>query len=94
MTVFVEFSEAANDAAMLSVYFMEYFSTVLSIVPSVIRLSLTVLFVGSFFLQTVQRPIMELWARVIESDKPVFTLLFSGVAAFAEAGQRITKIFW
>jgi hypothetical protein len=35
---------------------------------------------------------MTLWARIIESDKPIFTLLFSGTAALAKAIQEIIKV--
>jgi hypothetical protein len=37
---------------------------------------------------------MKLWARIIESDKPVFTLLFGGAGAIAKAIQGIAKTFW
>jgi hypothetical protein len=53
-----------------------------------------IIFIGSFCLKPLHRPVMTLWARVIESDKPVFTLLFSGTAALAKAVQEIIKIFW
>jgi hypothetical protein len=52
------------------------------------------IFILSFFLKPVQVPIMTLWARVIESDKPVFTLLFGGTAALAKAIQEISKTLW
>jgi hypothetical protein len=60
-------------------------------IPAVVRLSITLIFVGSFLLQTLQRPIMTLWARIIESDKPVFTLLFGSAAAIAKVMQEIVN---
>jgi hypothetical protein len=60
-------------------------STLLSAFIFVARLSITAIFITSFFLQTLQGPIMTLWARVIESDKPVFTLVFGGAATLAKA---------
>ena len=56
------------------------------------RLLIAIIFIISFLFQALQRPIMTLWARIIESDKPVFTLLFVGIAGFAETGQRIAKV--
>jgi hypothetical protein len=67
----------------------EYLRTVIFLLRGLIA----IIFIISFLLQTLQRPIMTLWARIIESDKPVFTLLFAGIAGFAEISQRIAKIF-
>jgi hypothetical protein len=72
--------------------FLLRLSDVLALIPILVRFSILAIFVGSFFLQTAQRPIMTLWARIIESDKPVFTLLFGGTAALAKAIQEIIKI--
>jgi hypothetical protein len=58
-----------------------------------LRVVIAIIFIIAFLLQTVQRPIMTLWARIIESDKPVFTLLFGGIAGFAKICQWIGKIF-
>jgi hypothetical protein len=60
-------------------------------IPTLIRVSIAIIFVGSFLLQILQRPIMALWARIIESDKPVFTILFSGAAAITKGMQEIIK---
>jgi hypothetical protein len=46
---------------------------------------------NSFSVSLLQRPIMTLWARIIESDKPVFTLIFGGSAAFAKAISEVAK---
>jgi hypothetical protein len=73
---------------------MQHLSGLTNLIPNLIRLLITVVFLGSLFLQTLQRPIMTLWARVIESDKPVFTLLFGGTAAVAKAIQEISKALW
>jgi hypothetical protein len=35
---------------------------------------------------------MTLWARIVESDKPVFTLVGGGVAAFIKIVQDVAKI--
>jgi hypothetical protein len=52
------------------------------------------MFILSFLLKPLQIPIMTLWARVIESDKPVFTLLFGGIATIVKAVQEISKVLW
>jgi hypothetical protein len=39
----------------------------------------------------IMRPISLVWARIIESDKPVFTLTFGGAAAFATAITEAAK---
>jgi hypothetical protein len=77
-----------------SVIFMEHLSMLSNLIPNLIRLAITLIFVSSFLLHPFQRPIMTLWARVIESDKPVFTLVFGGAAALAKAVQEIVKTFW
>jgi hypothetical protein len=73
--------------------FLNHLSRLTNLIPSLIRLSITLIFVSSFFLQSAQRPIMTLWARVIESDKPVFTMLFGGIAAIARVIQQIIGAF-
>src|SRR5215469_109012 len=60
--------------------------------PSVFRFFLSVIFVGSFLLRPlVLRPISLVWARIVESEKPVFTVLFGGAAAFASAISEAAK---
>ena len=75
-----------------SIEFVDHLSLLMNLIPNLVRFSITVIFIASFFLPTIQRPIMTLWARVIESDKPVFTLLFGGTAAVAKAIQEIVKV--
>jgi hypothetical protein len=74
-------------------FFIAHLSDYMETYTPLLRVLIAVIFIISFFLQTAQRFIMTLWARIIESDKPVFTLLFTGIAGFAEIGQRIDKIF-
>jgi hypothetical protein len=57
---------------------------VLSLISNGGRMLLTVVFILSYLLQPVQRTILALAARIIESDKPVFTLLFGGIAAISK----------
>jgi hypothetical protein len=66
-------------------------SDLLSLLPSLSRFGLAAIFIGSFLLQTLQSPFMHFWARVIESEKPVLTLLFAGGAAIAQGILAIVK---
>jgi hypothetical protein len=47
----------------------------------------------SYLLGPLQSPIMLVWARVIESEKPVFTLVFGGIGAALKATQEIISAF-
>lgn len=75
--------------------FMLHLSGLLSLVPNLTRLSLMLIFVVSLLLQPLRRSIMIFWARVIENEKPVFTvalpLLFSGGAALYEIAGHIVS---
>jgi hypothetical protein len=75
-------------------WFLFSLSALTALLAYMIRLSILIIFMASLLLKPAQRPIMTLWARVIESDKPVFTLLFGGTAALAKAIQEIIKILW
>jgi hypothetical protein len=50
------------------------------------------IFIVSFCLKPLRNPIMTLWLRIIESDRPVFKLLFGGTAALAKAIQKISRL--
>jgi hypothetical protein len=55
-------------------------------------LASALVFVGSFLLRPlIMRPISFVWARIVENDKPVFTLTFGGAAAFASAITEAVK---
>ena len=62
-----------------------------ALLPNLGRLSLALIFAGSVVLQPIQRSISLLLERVVESGKPIFTLLFGGTAAVAKAIQEIVK---
>jgi hypothetical protein len=64
----------------------------LSFFPSLFRFVISIIFVSSFLLRPlVMRPISLVWARIVESEKPVFTLIFGGAAAFATAISEMAK---
>jgi hypothetical protein len=57
----------------------------LALFSPVFRLLLSVTFVGSFLLKPlIIRPASLVWARIVESAKPVFTLIFGGATAVAK----------
>jgi len=61
-------------------------------VPGLFRFFLSIVFVGSFLLRpVVMRPTSLVWARIVESEKPVFTLTFGGAAVFASAISEAAK---
>jgi hypothetical protein len=72
---------------------IDYFAlSCLPLFPSLFRFALSIVFVGSFLVKPfVMRPLNLVWARIIESDKPVFTVIFTGVAAFASAISEAAK---
>lgn len=56
--------------------FMIHLSALLNLIPNLTRLSLAAVFVGSFLLRPLAAPISLFWRRVVEHEKPVFTLVF------------------
>jgi hypothetical protein len=65
--------------------FLFHLSALLNLIPNFSRLAIMIIFVGFFLLKPLQGPIMTLWLRIIESDKPVFTLVLGGGAAIIKA---------
>jgi hypothetical protein len=66
--------------------------SMLTLCPSLFRVILSIIFVGSILLRPfVMRPVSLVWARIVESEKPVFTLTFGGAAAFATAISEAAK---
>ena len=69
------------------------FGHLLSGLTNLGRLSLALIFLLSFLLRPIRVPVLIVLARIVESDKPVFTILFGGVAAAAKSIQEITKLW-
>jgi hypothetical protein len=64
----------------------------MSYLPSIIRFAISVVFVGSFLLKPlIMRPLSLVWARIVESEKPVFTLTFSAAAFLATTITEVMK---
>jgi hypothetical protein len=71
---------------------MNFSNALLGLSVPVFRLILSIIFAGSFLLRPlVMRPLNLVWRRIVESDKPVFTLTFGGAAAFASAISEAAK---
>jgi hypothetical protein len=53
---------------------------------------LGILFVGSFLVQPfLMRPLSLIWRRIVESDKPIFTLTFGGISSGAVVVNELAK---
>jgi hypothetical protein len=60
--------------------------------PNILRILLSIIFVGSILLRPlVMHPINLVWRRIIESEKPVFTVIFGGAAAIVTAMGEVAK---
>jgi hypothetical protein len=57
-----------------------------------LRLVLLFLFILTYALYPFRSIIMNIWLRVIESDKPVFTLVAGGATALIKSIQELAKI--
>jgi hypothetical protein len=64
---------------------------ILSYVSNLLRLILLASFTFWLCLRPLQSATMRLWARIVESEKPVFTVVFGGAAALAKAGELAFK---
>lgn len=66
---------------------------VLGIVANLGRLIILAVFGASFLFQPLLRRISTLWLRMIESDKPIFTLMLGGVGGVLGAGAKLAELF-
>jgi hypothetical protein len=67
------------------------FSALISLVPGLVRLVITAIFIGSYLLRPIYIPFSVLLARIIESEKPIFALVFGAVAAIAKSIGWLVK---
>jgi len=99
----IDYDLSSNDHFVLhpGLFFDEFFDPnvidtlaihILSVSPNLFRSILSLVFIGSFVLKPlVMRPVSLVWVRIVESEKPVFTLTFGGAAAFATAISEAAK---
>ncbi|MBB2962882.1 hypothetical protein [Methylobacterium sp. R2-1] len=64
----------------------------LSALTNIFRLLILAIFLLSYLLQPAQKFIFTIWARLVESEKPVFTLIFGAIGAVIKSIQEIHKI--
>jgi hypothetical protein len=65
---------------------------ILALLPNVARLIVALAFVLSFALRPlIQQPLSLLWRRIVESDKPIATMVLGGTAAAAKFVQEVAK---
>jgi hypothetical protein len=72
---------------------LNYILFVISYFPILLRFTVFAAFLLSFILRPAQKFILLLIARTVESDKPIFTITFGGIAAFAKAVEEILAKF-
>jgi hypothetical protein len=64
----------------------------MAVSPPIFRFILSIIFMGSFLLRPlIMHPVNFVWRRIVESDKPVFALIFGGIGAFASALGEAAK---
>lgn len=78
-----------NIADYTAALFFVAISSLLTLIPNLIRLCLTIFFIASFFLKYIKDFIMTLLSRMIEDGRPIYTLLFGGLATLTAAIQQI-----
>jgi hypothetical protein len=69
--------------------YVSFFLNVLSYGPQVLRVLLAVVFAASCLLKPLSRLVLLLLQRLVENDKPTFTLLAGGLGAIAKATQDL-----
>jgi hypothetical protein len=77
----------------LSIGFVTLFTfSALGYFTHVLRLLLTIIFVGSFLLRPlIMTPISAIWVGILDSEKPVFTLTFGGIGGIATTINEALK---
>lgn len=64
----------------------------INLIPNISRTIIGLIFVLSFVVKPLHGFIMVVWARIIESDKPIFTMLCGGIVAFVKMIQELIKV--
>ena len=61
-------------------------------VSTTIRFLISLVFIGSFLVKPIlAQPLSLIWRRIVESDKPIFTLLFGGISSGAVVVNELGK---
>jgi len=69
------------------------FSIITAFIPNVIRFAISTIFLVCYILYPLRSLSLSALYRIIESDKPIFGVLFSGIAAAAQVASWILKQF-
>jgi len=81
-----------SPAPMATSVLLEILMPIAAYVPIAFRLLLSALFFCATAVVALSvRPVSLIWRRLVESEKPVFTLLFGGAAALAAAIIEVLK---
>jgi len=68
------------------------FNGIISLLPNLTRLAITVVFHGSLFLQLIKDNIMLALEKIVQSDKPVFTVVCGGTAGVVSTILELVKL--
>ena len=92
----VEFQPWARDALEIAiplVYVVTLPTLVLMNIPTALRVLLSAVFLSAYVLRPIiEGPVALVWARIVESNKPPFTIFLGGLSAGAKIGQEALKI--
>jgi len=84
----------ANDTSTAFSVLLQIISPLAAYIPIAFRLLISIFFVSATVVVALSvRPVSVIWARLVESEKPVFTLLFGGAAALAASIIEVMKHF-
>ena len=67
-------------------------SSFINLVPGLLRAVLLLFFIFLLLIKPFHAVIMTLWGRIVESDKPIFTMVLGSAAAFAKAFESLLNL--
>jgi hypothetical protein len=74
-------------------YWDRNFNLILALIPNIVRFVITAIFLMLYIFRPLKDFALAILYRIIESDKPIFGLLFSATAAAAQAaGWALKKL--
>jgi hypothetical protein len=60
-----------------------------------IRIAFALVFLCSFLIwPVIHRPVARVWARIVESERPLFTLVLGSIGAAVVLGHELIKLFF
>lgn len=73
-------------------YLIQTLTLMLGVVSHLGRFLVLLIFAFSFLLRPAQSIFLKITARIIESEKPIFTMVFGAIGAFVKGGSEIYKL--